>query len=523
MAMCTKLSTQVLDLEKEKDVQAVEILKLKQRVKKLERKRKSSISHPRRRIYRQVKSSDDDLDEEDASKQGRTRMSFVQEKDVENQGVSTAGEGVSTAAPRTPPTAITVYDDEDVTMAMAQSLIKMKEEKARQKDMVGKYRLKKIPVKPQKKVKRRDQGLAQIESDVELAQILHEEELAELHRAQKETQKQKEATNAALAEELMKIKPEWVLIMELALRLTHESKKNTQLKKRATLLTEYFEKRKKQLAAERAEAIRNKPPTRAQVRNMMITFLKHMGKYTHQQLKHKTLEELQKLYQKEQKWINDFKPMDSEEDGSNTKKAGKRIKRIADIKLVQDLFIGINKIVQDSTDKIVQFKERLKAARDRQKSYANNRRKQLEFSVGDKVLLKVSPWKGVVRFGKGSKLSLRYIGPFEIVERVGPVAYRLRLPQELVGIHDTFYVSNLKKCLADVSLHVPLEEIKIDGKLRFVEEPIEIMDREVKKLKKSRISIVKVCWNSRRGIKFTWKREDEMKRKYLQLFASATA
>ncbi|GJR78501.1 putative reverse transcriptase domain-containing protein [Tanacetum coccineum] len=151
---------------------------------------------------------------------------------------------------------------------------------------------------------------------------------------------------------------------------------------------------------------------------------------------------------------------------------------------------------EESTDKIVQIKEILKAARDRQKSYTDNRRKPLEFSFDDKVLLKVSPWKGVVCFGKGSKLSLRYVGPFEIFERVGPVAYRLRLPQELVGIHDTFHVSNLKKCLADVNLHVPLEEIKIDGKLRFVEEPIEIMDREVKKLKRSWIPIVKVRWNS---------------------------
>ncbi|GKE58121.1 putative reverse transcriptase domain-containing protein [Tanacetum coccineum] len=95
--------------------------------------------------------------------------------------------------------------------------------------------------------------------------------------------------------------------------------------------------------------------------------------------------------------------------------------------------------------------ERLKAARDRQKSYADNRQKPLEFSVGDKVLLKVSPRKGVVRFGKRSKLSPRYVGPFEIVKRVGPIAYRLRLPQELVGVHDTFHVSNLKKCLADVN------------------------------------------------------------------------
>ncbi|GKB55589.1 putative reverse transcriptase domain-containing protein [Tanacetum coccineum] len=150
------------------------------------------------------------------------------------------------------------------------------------------------------------------------------------------------------------------------------------------------------------------------------------------------------------------------------------------------------KIVQETTDKIVQIKERLEAARDRQKSYADNRRKPLEFSIGDKVLLKVSPWKGVVRFGKRIKLSLRYVGPFEVVERVGPVAYRLRL-----------------------------QKIKIDDKLRFVEEPIKIMDCKVKKLKRSWIPIVKVRWNSRRGPKFTWEREDEMKRKYLYLFASA--
>ncbi|GJT02038.1 putative reverse transcriptase domain-containing protein [Tanacetum coccineum] len=130
-------------------------------------------------------------------------------------------------------------------------------------------------------------------------------------------------------------------------------------------------------------------------------------------------------------------------------------------------------IVQKTTDKIVQIKERLKAVRDRQKSYADNRRKPLEFSVGDKVLLKVSPRKGVVCFGKRSKLSPRYVGSFEIVERVGLIAYRLRLPQELVGVHDTFHVSNLKKCLVDVNLHVPLEEVKIDDKLHFVEEPIE--------------------------------------------------
>nr|GEW46677.1 RNA-directed DNA polymerase [Tanacetum cinerariifolium] len=126
------------------------------------------------------------------------------------------------------------------------------------------------------------------------------------------------------------------------------------------------------------------------------------------------------------------------------------------------------KIVQETTDKIVQIKERLKVARDCQKSYADKRRKPLEFSVDDKVLLKVSPRKGVVRFGKRSKLSPRYVGPFDIVERIGPIAYRLRLPQELVGVHNTFHMSNLKKCLADVNLHIPLDEVKVDDKLHFV-------------------------------------------------------
>nr|GEU59060.1 putative reverse transcriptase domain-containing protein [Tanacetum cinerariifolium] len=150
---------------------------------------------------------------------------------------------------------------------------------------------------------------------------------------------------------------------------------------------------------------------------------------------------------------------------------------IAWVKVVESKLLG-QEMVQETTDKIVLIKERLKTTRDRQKSYANNRQKPLEFSVGDKVLLKVSPWKCVVRLGKRSKLSSRYVGPFEIIERVSHVAYRLRLPQELIGIHDTFYVSNLKKCLADANLHVPQENNKIDDKLRFVEEPIEILDRE---------------------------------------------
>ncbi|GJX93984.1 putative reverse transcriptase domain-containing protein [Tanacetum coccineum] len=180
-------------------------------------------------------------------------------------------------------------------------------------------------------------------------------------------------------------------------------------------------------------------------------------------------------------------------------------------------------LVQETTEKISQIKDRLKAARDRQKSYADKRRKPLEFSVGDYVLLKVSPWKGVVRFGKKGKLAPRFVGPFEIIEKVGPVAYRLDLPEELNGVHDTFHVSNLKKCLADPTLQVPLDEIRVDAKLNFVEEPVEILEREFKKLKRSRIAIVKVRWNSKRGPEFTWEREDQMKLKYPHLFSDVSS
>ncbi|GJX73144.1 putative reverse transcriptase domain-containing protein [Tanacetum coccineum] len=153
-------------------------------------------------------------------------------------------------------------------------------------------------------------------------------------------------------------------------------------------------------------------------------------------------------------------------------------------------------IVQETTKKIVQIKQRMQAARDRQKSYADLKRKPMEFQVGDKVMLKVSPWKGVV----------------------GEVAYKLELPEELSRVHNTFHVSNLKKCYADEPLAVPLDGLHFDDKLQFVEEPIEITDHEVKRLKQSRIPLVKVRWNSRRGPEFTWEREDQFRKKYPHLF-----
>nr|GEY39569.1 putative reverse transcriptase domain-containing protein [Tanacetum cinerariifolium] len=146
-------------------------------------------------------------------------------------------------------------------------------------------------------------------------------------------------------------------------------------------------------------------------------------------------------------------------------------------------------IIHETTEKIVQIKSRIQVARDRQKSYAD--------------------------------LNPRYIGPFKTLAKVGTVAYRLELPEQLSRVHSTSHVSKLKKCMADELLAIPLDEIQVDDKLNFIEEPIEIMDREVKHLKQSHITIVKVRWNSRRGPEFTWEREDQIQKKYPHLFPNS--
>ncbi|GKF49071.1 hypothetical protein Tco_0142322, partial [Tanacetum coccineum] len=130
-----------------------------------------------------------------------------------------------------------------------------------------------------------------------------------------------------------------------------------------------------------------------------------------------------------------------------------------------------------TTEKIALIKQRIQPAQDRQKSYTNLKRKPMEFEVGDRVMLKVSPWKGVVPFGKRGKLNPKYV---EVLAKVGKVAYKLELPQELSRVHHTFHVSNLKKCYADEPLVLPLKGIHVDDKLQFVEEPVEIIEREIK-------------------------------------------
>ncbi|GJW70656.1 putative reverse transcriptase domain-containing protein [Tanacetum coccineum] len=180
-------------------------------------------------------------------------------------------------------------------------------------------------------------------------------------------------------------------------------------------------------------------------------------------------------------------------------------------------------LVQETTKKIIQIKQMMQVTHDRQKSYDDLKHKPMEFQVGDKVMLKVSPWKWVVHFGKRGKLNPRYVRPFKVLEKVGSVAYKVELPQEQSRVHNMFHVSNLKKCYADEPLAVPLDGLHFDDKLQFVEEPVEIMDRKVKQLRQSRVPIIKVRWNSRRGPEFTWEREDQFRKKYPYLFTKAAS
>nr|GEX78497.1 putative reverse transcriptase domain-containing protein [Tanacetum cinerariifolium] len=178
-------------------------------------------------------------------------------------------------------------------------------------------------------------------------------------------------------------------------------------------------------------------------------------------------------------------------------------------------------IIYEKTKKIIQIKSRIQPTHDRQKSYDDVRQKPLEFQVGDKAMLKVSPWKGVIRFGKQGKLNPRYIGPFKIIIKARTVSYLLELPEQLSRVYSMFHLSNLKKCLLDKTLAIPLDEIQINDKLHFIKEPVKIIDREVKRLKQSQIPIVKVHWNSKRRPEFTWEHEDQMQKKYPHLFANS--
>jgi hypothetical protein len=175
-------------------------------------------------------------------------------------------------------------------------------------------------------------------------------------------------------------------------------------------------------------------------------------------------------------------------------------------------------IVQDTIDKVALIRQRLSTAQDRQKSYADVRQRNLEFTEGDKVFLRVAPMKGVTRFGKKGKLNPRYIGPFEILERVGPMAYRLALPPELANIHDVFHISMLRKYMLDPSHVIRYEPLQLQGDLAYKEVPVKVLDRRVQELRTKSIPLVKVLWRNYEIEEASWELEDEIRKKYLSLF-----
>ncbi|XP_038983707.1 uncharacterized protein LOC120111218 [Phoenix dactylifera] len=177
-------------------------------------------------------------------------------------------------------------------------------------------------------------------------------------------------------------------------------------------------------------------------------------------------------------------------------------------------------IVQQTVEKIQLIRERLRIAQSRQKSYADNRRRELEFQVGDHVFLKVSPTKGVMRFGIRGKLSPRYVGPFEILERVGAVAYKLALPPSLSGVHNVFHVSMLRKYIPDMSHVVEVAPLQLREDLTYLEQPVRVVDRKEQVLRRRTIPYVKIQWSNHSEREATWELEDEMKEKYPDLFAS---
>ncbi|KAK5819679.1 hypothetical protein PVK06_024698 [Gossypium arboreum] len=175
-------------------------------------------------------------------------------------------------------------------------------------------------------------------------------------------------------------------------------------------------------------------------------------------------------------------------------------------------------LIRETEEKVKVIRDSLKTASDRQKSYADLKRKEIKFQVGDKVFLKVSPWKKVLRFGRKGKLSPRFIGPYEIIERIGPVAYRLALPPELDRIHNVFHVSMLRQYRSDPSHVISSTEVEIQPDMTYSEEPVKILARETKELRNKKINLVKVLWQKHGIEEATWEPEEAMRKQYPNLF-----
>ena len=176
--------------------------------------------------------------------------------------------------------------------------------------------------------------------------------------------------------------------------------------------------------------------------------------------------------------------------------------------------------MQITSKKVKVVRDNLKIARDRQRSYADNHRRDLQFEIGDRVFLKISPWNGVLRFGRRGKLSPRFIGPYEIVSKVGPVAYKLKLPPNLSRIHDTFHVSMLRKYIPDPSHVLREHPVQLKKNLTYEETPVQIVDLKEQVLRSKVIPLVKVLWKNHEREAATWEPEVQKRRQYPQLFSN---
>ena len=176
--------------------------------------------------------------------------------------------------------------------------------------------------------------------------------------------------------------------------------------------------------------------------------------------------------------------------------------------------------VQQTTERVAEIREHMLAAQSKQKSYADVRRRDLEFGEGDEVLLRVSPTKGVVRFGTKGKLSPRFIGPFVVKERVGKLAYRLELPESMRGVHDVFHVSMLRRYLRDPEHHITVEPITIEQDLSLESRPVRILETSERVLRRKTFKYVKVLWTNQTKCDATWELESKMREEYPDLFQS---
>ena len=175
-------------------------------------------------------------------------------------------------------------------------------------------------------------------------------------------------------------------------------------------------------------------------------------------------------------------------------------------------------LVQETNEALEKIRARMLATQSRQKSYADLKRKSVEFQVGDHVFLRVSPMRGVKRFGVKGKLSPRFIGPFEVLDRIGEVAYRLAMPPSLSAVHNVFHVSMLRKYVSDPSHVLSYENLELDEDLSYEEKPVQILDRKEKVLRTKTIALVKVLWRNSKSEEATWELESDMRDRFPELF-----